>query len=226
MATHFISESSQGNLLDSHIAGRVGVLRYGPRNVPEGFQLDILGGAKLRQDWDDELDVMATDYRYDILGTFGGEQHRFKLGFYHVSSHAGDEFLLKRPEFNRLNFYRDVLVAGYSYYPVPQFRVYGEIGWSFHHELSQPLEFQFGFDYGPAYATGFAGAPFIAMNVHLREEVDFGGNFAAQAGWAWKGDQIDGLFRTGVYYYTGHSPQFSFYAVNEEQIGWGLWYDF
>jgi hypothetical protein len=226
LATHLIEEQHDGTFLDSHIGGRFGVLRFGPKDRPEGFQIDVLGGAKLRQSWGN-MDVLATDFRYDVLGTYGTGPHRYKFGFYHVSAHTGDEFLLKNPGFNRLNFFRDVLVAGYSYYPIPQARFYAEMGWAVDCEVSKPWEFQFGIDLGPQDSTGVGGALFMAMNVHLREELDFGGNFAFQAGWAWRGeDTLDGLLRTGVYFYEGASPYFAFFAEHERQVGWGLWYDF
>lgn len=226
LGTQLIEERSDGTFLDSHIGGRFGIVRFGPKDRPEGFQIDLLGGAKLRQNWGD-LDVLATDYRYDLIGTYGVGPNRFKFGFYHVSAHTGDEFLLENPGFNRLNFFRDTLVAGYSYYPIPQARFYAEMGWAIDHEISEPWEFQFGFDLGPKAYTGVRGAPFLAMNVHLREELDFGGNFAFQAGWAWRGeDVLDGVLRTGVYFYEGACPYFAFYAEHERQIGWGLWYDF
>ncbi|QGJ70693.1 DUF1207 domain-containing protein [Planctomycetales bacterium 10988] len=227
LATHLIDEAGQDSLLDSTIGGRVGLFRYGPKNSPEGWQLDVLGGAKLRQDPNEGLDVLATDYRYDILLTHGDGPHRYKYGFYHVSSHAGDEFLLKNPGFDRINFFRDVFVAGYSYYATPELRLYGEVGYGFNVEISEPWEVQFGLDYGPASATGISGAPFFAINAHLREELDFGGNLALQTGWAWRGEAPgSGVLRTGLFYYNGGSPQFSFYYENEQQLGWGLWYDF
>lgn len=227
LSTQLLEERYDGSFLDSNIAGRFGILRFGPKDRPEGFQIDVLGGAKLRQDWDDGLDVLASDFRYDILGTYGVGPHRFKFGFYHVSAHTGDEFLLKHPDFDRLNFFRDCAVAGYSYYPIPQARIYAETSWAFDHEISEPWEFQLGLDLGPHEATGVRGAPFLAMNVHLREELDFGGNFAMQAGWAWRGeDALDGLLRTGVYFYEGASPYFSFYAEHERQVGFGIWYDY
>lgn len=227
LSTQIVHESSDGDFQDSSIAGRIGIVRFGPRSYPGGWQLDVLGGAKLRQDWNEGLDVVAADFRYDILSTYAYGPHRFKLGFYHVSSHTGDEFLLKNPSHVRLNFFRDALVAGYSLYPIPELRLYAEAGWAFHADVSDPWEFQFGLDYGPAGPTGFHGAPFFAINGHLREELDFGGNVSVQAGWSWRGDQgWDGLFRTGIFYYNGGSPQFSFFREHEQQIGWGLWYDF
>ena len=71
-----------------------------------------------------------------------------------------------------------------------------------------------------------AGSPFVALNGHLRQEVDFGGNFVAQAGWQWRGSDCEHLLRAGVHYYNGKSPQFQFFDRFEHQIGFGIWYDF
>lgn len=226
LATHVVKDLRGNWLLDSHIGGRVGMVRFGPTDRNEGWQLDVLGGAKLRQDIDVDLDVFGTDFRYDILLTYGVGPVAYKFGFYHVSSHAGDEWLLNNPDFERLNYFRDGFVFGLSYFPNPQLRLYGEVGWAFAIEISRPWEFQFGIDYGPAHPTGVAGAPFAAINTHLRQELDFGGNMALQLGWAWRGQRADGILRTGMYYYNGFSPQFSFYQQHEQQLGWGLWYDF
>lgn len=226
LGTRIVESNSHGSLIESDIGARLGLFRFGPHNREEGFQIDILGGAKLRQDWD-SADVLSTDYRYDVLGTWGGKRHQWKFGFYHVSSHLGDEFLIANPDFHRLNFSRDALVLGHSFYPIEPLRLYGEVGWGFNLEHSEPMELQFGFDLGPPHPTGLGGAPFAAGNVHLREEVDFGGNITLQAGWAWRGhNSQDGALRTGLYFYDGKSPQFSFFDEHERQIGWGLWYDF
>ncbi len=67
--------------------------------------------------------------------------------------------------------------------------------------------------------------PFLAVNGHLREEVDFGGNLSLQAGWLWRG--ISGhVFRMGMLYFNGKSDQFEFFNRDEEKIGLGLWYDY
>jgi hypothetical protein len=81
-------------------------------------------------------------------------------------------------------------------------------------------------DWAPAKPTGIRGAPFFALNAHVREELDFSGNFSAQAGWAWRGDRTSHLLRLGVHYYNGYSSQYSFFRNVEQQIGGGLWYDF
>jgi len=120
----------------------------------------------------------------------------------------------------------NVLVLGYSIYPSELWRVYAEIGYAGSSDVSQQWETQFGIDYAPAGATGFRGAPFAAVNAHLREEVDFGGNFVFQAGWAWRRSPASGMFRTGVEYYNGKSDQYSFFNQSEQKVGYGIWYDY
>jgi len=40
---------------------------------------------------------MATDFRFGVPLTYGEGPWRTKFGFYHLSSHVGDEYLLKNP---------------------------------------------------------------------------------------------------------------------------------
>lgn len=227
LAVKVVSEQALNALVDTEIGGRVPIVRFGAVERLEGWQFDVLGGVNLRQDPNDEMDVQATDYRFDLPLTYRKGPHAFKVGYYHVSSHLGDEYILKNNITTRDNFLRDVINFGYSYNPLPELRLYGEFGYGFHVDVSEPWEMQFGVDYGPATFTGIYGAPFVAVNVHLREELNFGGNVALQLGWAWRGEGIHaGILRTGAYYYDGGSPQFSFHRSHETQVGWGLWYDF
>lgn len=228
LATRAIKDSGGLHSLDSQIGGRIGLVRFGNPDAEEGLQLDLLGGANLRQNTDTyDWDMTGTDYRYDIPLTYRRGPHAWKFGFYHVSSHMGDEFLKYHPSVERIDYFRDSIYLGYSYYVTPEFRVYGELDYALRHDFSEPLHFQFGFDWGPVRPTGVRGAPFLAVNGHLREELDFGGNISAQVGWAWKGPGLSaGTLRTGLHFYNGGSPQYSFYRQSEQQIGWGLWYDF
>jgi hypothetical protein len=105
-------------------------------------------------------------------------------------------------------------------------RIYGEVGWAFYSHASEPWELQFGIDYAPRRATGLRGAPFFAFNGYLREELDFGGMFTAQAGWAWRADKRAHLLRLGFQYYNGASSQYAFLPYHEQQLGLWAWYDF
>jgi hypothetical protein len=136
-----------------------------------------------------------------------------------------DEFLFDNPGFVRLNFSRDVLVLGHSYYLTDQLKIYGEAGFAFLSDISLPWEFQVGLDFAPSGPTGIHGAPFFAINGHIREEVNFGGALTAQMGWAWVGNRGK-MLRAGVHYYNGKSNEYSFFDRFEQQLGFGLWHDF
>ena len=78
----------------------------------------------------------------------------------------------------------------------------------------------------PSRPTELRGAPFWAVNTHLREEVDFGGSFSAEAGWAWRGTGSGRLLRIGGQYVTGHTRQFEFLGRTEDLVGLGIWLDY
>jgi hypothetical protein len=221
-------EKTQGNIWDITLGGNVGLLRYGTRGDlrPEGWQLGIEGAGLVRLDIDENRDVDAADYRFGIPMTWGDSIYQVKFAYYHLSSHLGDEFLLKHSGFNRLNYSRDVLVWGHSLYPSDRWRVYGEIGFAFDVDVGDPWEMQFGVDYAPNDRTGARGAPFAAVNGHLRQEHNYGGNVVAQAGWAWRRSPATGLYRIGVEYYNGKDDQFSFFDNSVEKVGFGMWYDY
>jgi hypothetical protein len=221
-------ERDLGWVMDIALGGRAGIIRYGTTNdfQPEGWQLDIEGAAFPRLDLEDENDMVATDFRFGVPLTYGVGRFQTKFGFYHLSSHLGDEFLESHPSATRINFSRDVLVLGAGWFFTPALRGYAEAGYAVRSDVSQQWEFQFGFDYSPACPSGFRGAPFFAVNAHLREEVDYGGNFVAQLGWQWRGAGSGQLFRFGAQYFNGMSEQYEFIADSESKVGLGLWYDF
>ncbi len=213
---------------DVALGGRVGIIRYGTSNAvwPEGWQFDIEGAGFPRLTLDENRDLISADFRFGTPLTYRRGVWEAKFGYYHLSSHLGDEFMLSHPGIERLNYVRDSLLLGWAIHPNPDVRLYGEAGWAFYADGgAEPWEFRFGFEYSPGQPTGFVGAPFFATNVHLREEVNFGGNVAVQAGWQWRG-RSGHLFRAGLHYLNGKSNQYQFHRRFEEQLGFGLWYDF
>lgn len=218
----------QGGLWDITLGGRAGILRYGSSDEfrPEGFQVDIEGAGFPRLDLDHERELVSADFRFGVPFTFARNGWEYKFGYYHLSSHLGDEFLVRNPGYMRINYSRDVLVAAVAYRPTDTLRLYAEAGYAFYDDVSEPWEFQFGVDYAPGAPTGCRGAPFAAFNGHLRQELDFSGNAVVQAGWAWRGGGPGHLFRVGVEYVNGKSTQFEFFNRNEEQIGAAMWFDY
>ncbi|MCA9063105.1 MAG: DUF1207 domain-containing protein [Planctomycetaceae bacterium] len=123
---------------------------------------------------DNNADVDATDFCFGVPLTYRQDQWQFKAAFYHLSSHVGDEFHVRNPSFQRINYSRNALVMGTGFFPSPNLRVYGEIEYAFDNDRgSEPWAFQFGFDLAPSQPTGLRGAPFLAANTWLREEVYF-----------------------------------------------------
>ncbi|TWT29446.1 DUF1207 domain-containing protein [Blastopirellula retiformator] len=218
-------------VLDGNLGGRFGVFRYGNHDpfLPQGIQWDVEGSAKVRLDIPEDVDVRSADFRAGTQLTWSYRErpnHRTRFGYYHVSSHLGDEFLIKNPGYNRLNYSRDVLILGHSIYFSDRVRIYGQLGWAFYTTVSQPWELDFGFEWAPTRATGIRGEPFFAVDGHLRQEVNWGGSLTVQTGWAWVGDDSGHLLRIGLNYYNGNSSQLSFYEYWEQQVGFAIWYDY
>ena len=227
-----IFRESNGNLslLDVSLGGRASMFRLGHRQAngrPLGWELQIEGAAQLRLNLDHDFDFDSADFRFGIPLIYApNEQLQWKFAYYHLSSHIGDEFLVRNPGFTRVNFSRDVLVLGTSYFLRPAWRLYAETGWAFHDgEGSDAWEVQFGIDVARPGPTGLRGTPFFALNGHLREEANYGGNLVVQTGWLWRGE-TGRILRTGLHYYNGKSPQFEVFDDSEQQIGVGLWQEY
>lgn len=220
----------RGWFLDGTVGGRVGLLRYGTSDTirPQGYQVDLEGAAFPRINLADEWDLESADFRIGVPFTYGIGQYQMKLAFYHLSSHLGDEYMIKHPTAVRINYSRDAFVWGHSYYLDDDWRIYGEVGWaSYSDGGSKPWEFQAGIEYSPLYPWyGHLGAPFLAFNAASRQDVDYKGNIVLQGGWQWRGPRSGDLFRLGAQYFNGKSSQFEFFNRSEQFVALGAWYDF
>lgn len=229
MALFTFSNLEGRNLWDATLGGRVGLLRYGNCDPvrPVGYQLDFYGAATPRLDADHREDLEACDYVFGLPITFGDEHWQWKFGYAHLSSHMGDEYAIRHPDAlaERINYVRDSLVLGTSYYLIPAWRLYGETGWAFNASGgAEPWDAQFGTEIAnPLPSKDWT--PFLAINGRVRQELDFGGDVTIQAGWLQRGVLGQSL-RLGGQYYSGKSNQFQFYTRNEQQLGIGVWYDF
>jgi hypothetical protein len=226
----FYEASDARTLWDATLGGRVGILQYGNGDpfAPEGFQIDFYGAAIARLDTENRQDLDSTDYVFGLPLTWGNEQVQYKIGYAHISSHLGDEYAIEHPGSldERINYVRDAFEFGHSYYIVPECRLYGELEWAFHRSGgAKPLHFEFGTEFSAPGPTGGSFTPFAALNARMRQEHDFGGDLAVQAGWL-RRNMLGQTLRLGLHYYNGKSSQSQFFKASEEQIGMGVWYDF
>ena len=234
---------------DITLGGRAPLFRYGNRSAlhPEGWQLDMEGSVHLRLALKEAMDVEATDFRFGLPLSYGTKVWQVRGGYYHVSTHMGDERVLRHivkdhadgsfhpsdlsPRLGsryRLNYYREALLLSYAFRPTPNTRLYAEVDYAaITGELTKPWHFQFGAEYSPRYpAQGGRGTPFAAINARLMQEHNFDGNITLQTGWQWRGSRNE-LLRLGIQYFAGVSDQYSFLVHRREhKIGIGVWYDF
>jgi hypothetical protein len=216
-----------GRVWDASLGGRVGIVRYGTPNAyrPEGYEVDLEGGALPRlQPEQDSSPLDSCDYRVGIPITYGTGPWQYKTGYTHLSSHLGDEFMLLHPSVERINYVRDSWMLGAGYYFTDDLRLFAEYDYAF--VLgggSEPSELQFGADYSPAVA---GGAPFAAVYLDSRQELDFGGYFVVQGGWQIRGGDALHTLRLGAEYVNGKNTQYELFNTFEQRVGLGVWYDY
>ncbi|MGD9723392.1 MAG: DUF1207 domain-containing protein [Pirellulales bacterium] len=227
LALLITNQSGFGSIWDSTLGARVALLRYGTQTAyrPEGFEVDLEGAAEPRiQPLLESSPLVSCDYRIGIPVTYGIGPWQFKTGYYHVSAHLGDEYIHMHPSVQRINYVRDAIMFGVSYYYTEALRLFAEFDYAAGVSGgAEPGEFQFGIDYSPAVRHG---APFFALYGNLRQEVDYGGYFVVQTGWQWRGGAAMHTLRLGVQYFNGQSPQYEFFNTFEQNAGFGIWYDF
>lgn len=229
LASVWTNDKNGRTVWENTLGARVGVLRLGSVGAfrPHGFQLDLEGAALARVLPGTESTMLeATDYRVGILGTWAEDQWHIKAGYYHLSSHLGDEFVIANPLVTRFNYVRDSAILGLTYDLTDNWQTYGEIAYAMSAEDgAKPLEFQYGLQYSPLL-FGLRGAPFAAINGHTREDFGYITSVNVQAGWQWRGPVSQKLLRAGFQYYRGPALQYSFPGQHDELIGGGVWIDF
>jgi hypothetical protein len=225
------SNTGGGTLGDATLGGRMGFWKYGNTDPthPEGWQVDFYGASLARLDLEHQEDLNSCDYVFGLPITYGNDVWQTKFGYAHLSSHLGDEFAISHPGSlaNRINYSRDSLVWGNSYYPIPALRLYEEIGWAVKRDdHAGRWTSQFGTELSRPGPTGPKPTPFLAINGRLRDDDrELMGDINFQAGWLRRGI-LGQTLRFGFDYYNGKSDQSQFYNNFEQQVGAGVWYDF
>ena len=198
-----------------------------PRLNLDAWQIDIEGAVLVRLDPHEQMDLESSDYRFGLQWTGKRGDLAFKFGYFHVSSHVGDEYLVRNPGFNRINYVRESLILGIAQQVSPEWRIYGETAWGMIATGgAEPWQIQYGAEYARIADNPMRGAPFSAINLQHRQETDFAAGVTIMAGWQWRGPESGRSFRVGVQYFNGPSNQYQFYTRFDNQIGLGVWFDY
>ncbi|MEZ6123970.1 MAG: DUF1207 domain-containing protein [Planctomycetaceae bacterium] len=214
---------------DSTLGGRVGLYRRNrPVRLPvDVWQIDMEGSTKTRLNPHQQEDLESADYRFGLLWTGRRDNLSLKFGYFHVSSHVGDEYMVRHPTFERINFVRESLIWGASAQLNDNVRTYGEFAYAFHTSGgADKWQFQFGSEFAATPKFGRTGAPFLAANMQLREETDYQAGTNIIAAWQWKGRETGHAFRLGAEYFNGPTNQFEFFRRYQNQLGLGAWFDY
>lgn len=215
---------------ETALGGRVGLLRYGTVGAvnAQGYQLDLEGAVFARLIPAEPSTMLeGADFRFGLLNTWREDRLAVKWGYYHVSAHLGDEFLIVNPDFDRLNYVRDAAIVGMAYDVINDMQVYGEVANAMGSQGgARPWEFQLGTQYTPASRVTTFGSPYFGANTYHRQDFSFRGGLNLIAGWNWYGDKTGERLRVGMQYYRGPSLQYSFFDRQERLIGGGVWFDY
>ncbi|WP_302120586.1 DUF1207 domain-containing protein [Allorhodopirellula heiligendammensis] len=224
-----LADEKGGYFWDATLGGRVGFLRYGTPGAkdPHGWQWDLEGAAITRLNLLEQTDVESVDYRFGTELTWAEGPWAMKAGYFHISSHVGDEYLVRNPTFERINYVTESLIWGISYKPTEPTRVYGEVAYAVHRSGgARPFQFQTGAEWTPPPNRPRGIAPFAAANLGFFEATEFHMQTTIQAGWGFQGPQSGRRLRFGLQYGDGPSNQFEFYTLSQEYLGWGIWFDY
>lgn len=94
------------------------------------LELDLDGAAwAFFQTFKDTSPLVNTDYYIGASLNYALDRWSFRLRFFHISSHIGDEFLLLNPGFDRRNPSAEYLDIFASYQALDPLRVYGGFGY-------------------------------------------------------------------------------------------------
>ncbi len=228
MGSQWIYKKDYGWLWDATLGARAGILRYGNQDpfYPEGWQLDIEGAAFVRMNLEHDRDVDSVDYRFGVPLTARRGAWEMKFGYYHLSSHMGDEYMVRNNSLDRINYVRENLLLGVGLHPNQNMRLYSEVIYGFYTDGgAEPWMFQFGAEYSPITCSRAGGAPFVAVHGRISQETDWSGGVTFQTGWQWHG-RSNHTFRIGMQYFNGMEDQAQMYNHWEQQVGGGIWYDF
>jgi len=214
---------------DATLGGRVGLLRYGTAGASQvnGVQWDLHGAVITRLDLGHAEDVESMDYRFGTNMTMAEGPWAAKCGYFHVSSHVGDEYLIRNPTFQRVNYVTESWVAALSYSPSRSVRLYGEFANAFRASGgAKRYQLQTGAEFTPKSNRSSAGAPFAAIHLNFREAVDYDVSTTIQAGWMYQGPISGRRLRFGLQYGQGPTSQYEFFTRREEYLAIGTWFDY
>ncbi len=231
------SNDSSVNLGSVGFGENIGLV--GRRDGCNGWQVGLLGGVFAQFDLDSgSTDLINADYVIGIPVSWRRGLFSTRVRLYHQSSHLGDEFLLRDPQFNRVNLSFEALEAILSLdAPGGWGRVYAGGSYLIHREPAT-LD-RIGVQWGVELRGRTVVAPILRTQMpRLRLTPVFGADFKSfeELSWMvntnvvggieWSKAGADRRLRLLANYYHGFAPYGQFFALEVEWFGIGLYFSF
>ena len=207
---------------------------YTKRDGCNGWQVGLLAGVFSQFNLDSpSSELINTDYIVGIPLSWRSGAWSTRVRLYHQSSHLGDEFLLGRPGFNRVNLSFEEVEAILSY-DYRWARLYAGGGYLVDREPDtlDRIRAQWGFELrgptmdSPILGTVVAGlriTPVLGTDFKSFEELNWVINTNVVGGIEWSMDGSTRRLRVLLNYYHGFNPYGQFFAQKIETIGFGLY---
>ena len=202
--------------------------------VKEGkneFALDIEGGLFTQFDPGNGLDVIGWDGRYGVFAVWDwSDKVAARVGYRHISAHLGDEYIEQTGR-QRINYTRDDLAFGLSYFLNENIMIYVEPSWAWsmgNENRQKRWAAEGGVQYeGPRDMWNNSTAFYAAAHVRAFDETDWDPGLSVQTGVHVKRDQRSSNLRLGVEGYIGRAILGEFALdYDEAYLTLGIFFDF
>lgn len=197
-----------------------------PAHADTEMQLQIEAAVFSRFDIQEGWDMDAADYRFGFPFLYRSGDVVLKIHPYHITSHLGDEYI-SRENRKRDSYHLNELAVGLSFPFNQPWRVYAELGIAMY---TGPETDNGRAQVGAEYVLPLVSeriAPFLAIDLQTRNEIDWSWNASAMAGLMLipKTGMGHGL-RGTLEYYRGNDAQTQFKGDREHYLAIGFAADF
>ena len=225
--TQFRNQKTSANIGSIGVGENFGF--YTRRQGCNGWQVSLLTGIFAQFNLDEKnAELINSDFNVGVPLTWRSGNWSARLRFYHQSSHLGDEFLLSRPGFNRVNLtYEEVdAIISYDY---KWLRLYGGGGVLVNRDPStiDRNHVHWGFEargpFVPMHVFGLltqplALTPLLTADFKAVEEVGWLINTNLLAGFDMSKVGSFRRFRILFNFYHGYFPYGQFF--NQQKVQW------
>jgi hypothetical protein len=198
------------------------------------LQLSIDGAAWGYFEQNSEQELINTDYYVGIPISYAFDDWSFRLRYYHMSSHLGDEYMVSNPTVTRLNPSMEALDFLASRYINSSWRVYGGLGYIIRSDSSFPLDKMYlegGVECRPPEATKVINhihfQPYWALHSRSSQYDGWNMDYTANIGYEMsKLQNIGRKVRLFLELHDGRSYQGQFAKERQKHVSFNLSYGF